>query len=279
MGFLDDAFKTILFPITGPVNGISSALSGSDEANQRADKFQGDLAGQRANARTAQYNLLNGMQAPTVSPEMERRIRALEAESAPGPLVEDPLFQGDRAALVQGGQQALSGVQNVQKGYHTSGGFSNQGSISDVYDRLGAQLAQLGQQSRAVKEQKRDVAAQARQQIADGQTAYNNAIVQAKMAIESGDAAAANAAIQSAYQAKENIAQAQRQMTGSLISAAVSGAAASMGAPRPSSGPAPAYQQQPIMVGAQKNPFDEQPLDYSSQLSYGSNIPYSLMRR
>jgi hypothetical protein len=160
---------------------------------------------------------LGQIKAPTYSAQHLARIKALEEESKEGALVSDPLFQAQRAQLVQGGQEALSGVENVQRAQGTSGGFRDQGSIADVYDRLGGQLAQLGQQSRGVKEQKRERAADMQQQMADAQVEYENAVVRAKMAIESGDAEAANAAMQQAYAAQEGIKQAEREFYGNII--------------------------------------------------------------
>lgn len=273
MGF--DWGRTALGIGTLGVSEIPRFLSGSDAANDRADKFEKDLAGQRWGAKQNQYQLLEQMKAPSISPQMLARIKALEDESASGPLVSDPLFQGDRATLVQGGQQALSGVQNLQRANDNSGGFSNQGSIADVYDRLGTQLSQLGQHSRGVKEQKRDVAAAARQQIVDGQINYENAITQAKMAIEAGDAASASAALQAAYAARENIANAERQMIGQMMAIGGQVGSAAVGKPPTPAAPVPQYGQQPTQVDplGTTGPRGSQALTYN----FGSR-PYSYSR-
>lgn len=214
---------------------FAGQLSGADDAEERAKKLEDDTYYQREAAKQKQYELLGSLKAPETSESMERRIRALEDQSQAGPLSQDPYFQGARANLVQGGEQALAGVQNQQAARDNSGGFANQGSIHDVYDRLGAQLANLGEHSVQVKDQKAQMAAQARQSIVDNQIAFQNHVAQAKMAIESGDSAAAMASIQAAYNARENIAQATRQMEASLISAGTSvGASALTGKPKAS---------------------------------------------
>lgn len=192
------------------LQGFLSDPSGANAANDRLLGYQNSSAAQRAAAKAKQYELLGSLKGPQVSDQVRNRIRALETESRPTSLVEDPYFQGQRATLVQGGQQALSSVQNNQKAQGTSGGFSNQGSVNDIYDRLGAQLSQLGQQSANVKSSKADQAAQMQQAIADGQIAFDNAVTNAKIAIESGDAAAASQALQQAYAAREQVVQNQR---------------------------------------------------------------------
>lgn len=236
MGFLDDInpFGAGGFNPLRPITGVAGALSGKDEAEERADQRLREQGISRQQAKQKQYDLLGQMQGPSMTPAMERRLRALEEQSQPSELSQDPYFQASRANLVQGGQQALSGVQNKQAAYNTQGGFRNQGSINDVYDRLGAQMAQLGQQSVGLKDQKAMQAAQARQQFDEAQISYQNAQVKAKMAIESGDTQAALAALQQAYAARDAAQNAQAQMTGSLVSAAIAAGTGGMsGAPKP----------------------------------------------
>lgn len=278
---LFDTVTNVLNPING-LNYLSGGLAGTDAANERADKYQADLYGQRQYAKQKQYDLINSLQAPQTSDATLKRIAALEDQSKEGPLSQDPYFQGARANLVQGGEQALSSVQNQQRAHDNSGGFANQGSINDVYDRLGAQMAQLGQQSVAVKDQKAQVAAQARQAIVDNQIAFQNSVAQAKMAVESGDSSTAMQAIQAAYTARENIAQAQRQMEASLIGAATSVGAAAAGAPGAGGGgQSQSYQQQQIPTvngsGATSsvNPYGASTGDYYSSMA---NQPWAYQR-
>ena len=198
--------------LVGAVGGFLGSDDDEDERRRqqeaeiaRQQELERQMAAERERKRTTSLNLLGQMQGPSQSDAQKRRIAALEEESQAGPLSQDALFQGDRATLVSGGQQALSGVQNVQKAAGTSGGFSNQGSIQDVYDRLGVGLAGLGQQSRQVKEQKRDTAATLQQSFLDAQTSFANAQTNAKIAIEQGDADLAAEYLQQAYQARQAI--------------------------------------------------------------------------
>lgn len=265
MAFFDDIFDLGLKPVTAPIeytivkplNYVSGELSGKSDAEQRAQDYQNALWNQRQQSKKKQLDLLNQLSPPEMSPYQERRLAALEDESKPGPLVEDPLFQGDRSALISGGQQLASGIQNKQIAEGIGGGFRNTGSLQDVYDRLGAQLSALAQRSRQVKEQKRDVVAEARQRFLDAQTNFGNARKQAEIAIEQGDAAAATSAINAAYQAREQIAAAQRQMTGALLSGGAAVAGAAMGAPVSMQMP-----QQSQLV---------QPSNYPSQPMYSSS--------
>lgn len=201
------------------------------EEQERADQAQADVANQRQQLKQKQYEYMGQMQGPSMTPAMERRLRALEEQSQPGELSQDPYFQASRANLVQGGQQALSGIQNQQAAYGTQGGFKNQGSVSDVYDRLGAQMAQLGQKSVGLKDEKAQQVAKARQDIEDAKTSYANAQIQAKIAIEAGDTQSAIAAIQQAYAAKEAIIARQWDMVGKGLSAAGGIAGGMIGGP------------------------------------------------
>ena len=255
-------------------NPVTNFITGNDAATQRSNQEGWDLGEQRRKSKEAQMDYLNTMDAPKVAPETLARIKALEAESAPTSLVQDPYFQGNRAAIVQGGQQALSGVQNRQNAFHTAGGFANQGSVNDVYDRLGTQLSQLGQQSTQLKEHKRDMAAQARQSIVDNQVAYDNSIKQAKAAIEAGDSAAATQAIQMAFQQKEAIANSNKAMVASLFDAGA--AVATKGGSTPVTSGAGN-----VGMPQQDNPYQQSYMPSSSSLSYSSpqSQPWSIMSK
>jgi hypothetical protein len=273
LGWDDLLYLTPAAPFKA-LSDASGILSGADDARDSEKKMQGDIWDQRQINKNKQYDLLGGMQAPQMSPEMDRRLKALEDDSKPGPLVSDPYFQGQRAAVAQGGQQALSSVGNRRAAYDTSGGFSNQGSISDIYDRMGSQLAQVGAQSAQLKDQKSQVAAQARQAFTDSQVAYNNAIQQAKMAIESGDSQLAMQAISAAYQARENAANAQRQMTGQLLAIGGQIGAAAVGGGGGGGGASTAttYPQTAVSVSPAYTPTS--PQQYADQAS----LPWAFSR-
>jgi hypothetical protein len=276
MGLLDSIARVGLAVGTGGASEIlpfvANKLDGNDQAQSDLDKYQNDAYGQREATRTKQNAYVDQMQGPSVSPQMEARLKALEDESKPGPLVSDPYFQGARSTMVQGGQAALSGVDNRHAVNNTTGGFRNQGSIADVYDRLGAQLSQLGQHSQALKDQKAQTAASARQAILDHQIEFENSKTKARMAIESGDSAAAMAAINQAYNARNNMLQAQRQMEASLLSAGASVASHS-------SVPAANYSQQPTMGGGGGGGGggDFGSIPSADSFDYASDMPYSLM--
>lgn len=202
----------------GLLSGVSNFLFGNDEGDmvRENERKQEEL---RKRSKAAQMGYIGGLKGPSMSPDMERRLKALSDESQHTSLVEDPYFQKDRATLVQGGQQALSSVQNNQAATGATGGFSNTGSISDVYDRMGSQLADLGQKSANLKDQKSQAVAEARQGLVDAQVAHDNAVTQAKLAIEQGDFAAASAAMNEAFKARQEIERRNSQMLGSLLSA------------------------------------------------------------
>lgn len=225
---------------------LSNTFTGDDDKRHAEDRAEWErqqeeekqrrLAAARAAQKQMQLGLLGQMQGPQVSDAQKLRIKALQDESKDSPLVSDKFFQADRANLVQGGQQALSGVQNTQRAYGTEGGFSNQGSINDVYDRLGSQLAGLGQQSASLKAQKRDSAAEMQQAITDAQVAFTNSQLRAKQAIESGDYEEAQRALEQAYAAHDEIQRRKDQAVqeagdkglgrlGSVVGSVVSGAA------------------------------------------------------
>lgn len=192
--------------------GVGSAIAGNS-AQKALQKQQED---ERRRSRQAQLDALGQMQAPQQSESTKRRIKALEEESKNTSLVEDPYFQADRATVVRGGQEALSSVGNAQRASGATGGFSNQGSMSDVYDRVGGQLADLGQKSRELKSKKADTAAQMEQSFLDAQTEHQNAVARARAAIEAGDGAAAQAAIAQAMEARQRQQQSEMQLFGSI---------------------------------------------------------------
>jgi len=200
------------------IGGIGGLFGGNDDDELK--QYMADLEAQRAQTKLRQEGLVRTMQAPVISAAYQNRIKALEDQSKPTTLAEDPYFQGQRAMAVQGGQQALSGVQNQNRGQNVTGGFTNIGSTNDVYDRLSAQLSGLAQNSAQLKDQKAQQAADMQQARQDAQTNFENARQQALLAIEAGDSAAATQAIQAAYEAKAKIAEADQQMlTGALESA------------------------------------------------------------
>lgn len=171
---------------------------------------------ERKRWKALQYDMLGKKQAPTLSPQQEARIKALESESQLK-LHEDPAFQTQMRMATGGGAQALSSIQNKQAASGATGGFANQGSMADVYDRLGTQLAGLAQNQTQYKERKRDLAAEARQNFADAKIAFENAQIDAKMAIESGDHAAVSDAMNRLYAAQ---AQADAAMKQNALAAA-----------------------------------------------------------
>lgn len=194
-GWLTDVFDPLDF-------------SGTKSKNAAAG-FQAKQNAQREKWKQTQYNLLGQRKRPELTPQQQARIAALENESKLN-LIEDPAFQSQMRQATSGGAQALSSIQNQQAASGATGGFANQGSIADVYDRLGVDLANLAQDQTAYKEQKRDVAADMRQDAADAQIAFDNAINEAKLAIEAGDNAAVSDAMNRAYAAQEQIESRKR---------------------------------------------------------------------
>jgi len=201
----------------GMLGGAIGGLFDSDDSQAYLE----EMRRRRAQQKQQQYDLLARKQAPQMSPQMEARLKALEQESIRGPLVTDPEFQGARARAVMGGRQALAGVQNRQGATGAMGGFQNIGSMQNVYDRLGGELAQLGEQQTAVKNQKAMQVAQARQSFTDATTAYNNAMIDAQMAIESGDAAMLNDSYARMYAAQQQQDQSKNAMMNGIIRAGI----------------------------------------------------------
>lgn len=218
-------------PVGAVLPGAVGTLSGADAMRQAQEEQQRQIQAERERRRSTQLGILGQMQAPQLSPQASKRIAALEQESQPRALAEDPLYTGQRAQLLGAGQQLQSGIENQQIGRGVRGGFANIGSVQDVQDRLGVQLAGLASEAQATRERKRDLAAQAAQTFQDAQTEFANAQRRAQMAIEAGDSDLAMAMIQQAFQARQAAANAERQMYGSLIGTAGTVAGAAMGAP------------------------------------------------
>lgn len=141
---------------------------------------------ERRRWKQQQLGLLASKKGPEMTAEREARIKALEQEGNTS-LEQDPHFQTQMRRATGGGAQALSGIQNQQAASGAVGGFANQGSIQDVYDRLGTQLAGIGQEQHAFKEAAANKAADARQSFSDSKIAFENAQTDARMAIEAGD--------------------------------------------------------------------------------------------
>jgi hypothetical protein len=194
-------------------------------------KNASDIRSAQERSKQAQLSLLDQMRSPQMSQQMETRLRALDADAQDKPLSQDPYFQGQRAQLVSGGRQALAGVQNNERAQGVSGGFRNIGSVSDIQDRLGTQLAGLGQQAAERRSKASDLAATSRQDFLNSQIAYENSIRQAKIAIEQNDAAGAQQAINMAYQARNAAIESQKKALGQIYGTAATVAGAVAGGP------------------------------------------------
>ena len=215
MGFFDDVFENN--PYFAPYYALNDKLDlTGDKAKESLAEQQAKMGGARAGAKQQQLAMLAELKGPTTTPQQEARIKALETEST-RPMLEDPNYGFQVGQATRGGAQALSSIQNRQRASGATGGFQNVGSMSDVYDRVGGQLSAIAVQNQQLKEQKRDQAAMIRQNIADGEIAFQNSIKQAQMAIEAGDAAATQSAMQAAYNAKQQIDNATKQMIFSTV--------------------------------------------------------------
>lgn len=268
--------------------GLSEAvpvLSGSAAKKKAQEEYQAQAQAERKRKLNNQLNTLGSMQAPQLSPLASKRIAALEAESAPKALAEDPLYAGQRAAVLGAGQQLQSGVENEQLGRNVRGGFANIGSTADIQDRLGVQLAQLGSQAKATQEKKRDMAAQAQQAAQDAQVEFQNAQARARMAIEAGDSDLALSFITQAMQAKQAAAEAERQMYAGIIGTAGTIAGGMMGGP---AGAAAGSQAGNVATGGGGNQYSlGANTDYGQPADFGvgdtgaqySNTTYANARR
>lgn len=217
-------------------SGFGNWVTGNNErikaARRDIETQMSNIQGLLTKSKSA-FGALDQQKAPELSPQMLARLEALEQESKAGPLVSDPLFQGDRATIVRGGARALAGLGSAQK--ISRFGTGGAGSVQDAYDRLGGQLAQLGQQSRAVKEQKRDIVAETYQAFDDSVRDFENASANAEAAIINGNMDAAARFIEAASQAEQRMRQAQAQVKqsvmGNLLGSAAEVGAMYLGAP------------------------------------------------
>lgn len=248
-------------PVYGHYKLAEKLLGGDKDKNGGYEQSTEDrLETERQNRRKA---ALSGLpeKGPTMAPEMESRIAAWQNESkAPtdtsyfdkqiheGPLATDPRFQRDQALLASGAASQAANIANLQRATGTRGGFQNVGSIADVYDRMGSQLAELGQgqqalnqgirqqrfaygeSERARKSALADRSAQARQSFVEAQIAHENAVKQARAAIESGDVDLGMKLIMRADEIKRNEEERQRQFVGNIIGGVVQGGGAAAGA-------------------------------------------------
>lgn len=222
-------------------------------------------AAAREASRKRQIGYINKMQGPQQTAGMTARIAALKDESKDRPLSQDAFFQGDRAALVSGAQQTVSGVENAQRATGTSGGFANQGSTQDAYDRLGSQLAQLGGQARQAREEKGQMAVDAEQGFQDQKQAFQNAKMQYLQAVEAGDAAAAQKAMDMARQIQAQEKASRRQLVGGIIGGAAQAGAAAASDERVKKEIKPAHKEirsflDSLGVHSYKYKDDEKPL-------------------
>lgn len=223
MSFLKKNLGKIGGALVGGPIGLAVGQFGIDQPNQQRSeqqRLEQQQADQRMRALNEQLGAINQLQAPQVAPATQARLQALLADSAPKPLEQDTYFQGDRANLVSEGRRQVAGVQNRQGAYDVRGGFGNVGSMQNVYDRLGSQLASLGQRATEARDQRSQAAADLQQRIVDSQRDFENYRTQARAALIAGDANAAQAALQNAYNAKRAIDNAQTAFFGTLAGAA-----------------------------------------------------------
>lgn len=233
MGLWDSLWDAQKTWWTGGLNkvGDKADVTGKKGAQASKDAYTKQQEMNRKQSTLDQLGYLDTLKAPEVSPQVQRRIAMLNEQSQDRPIVTDPFFQGQRAQVVQGGAQALAGVANQQMGRDVRGGFQNTGNIQDVYDRLGAQLAGVGQNAAQRRDQAAQQAAEMDQAILDKRIEFDNAKVRAQMAIAAGDAAAAQAALQQAFQAQSQIDNMERQFYGGVMQIGGTIAGGVMGGP------------------------------------------------
>lgn len=243
-------------------------FSGAKQKNRDA-KFQAKQEAALAALKQLQLGMLQQYQAPTLTPAQEARIKALETDAAT-PLEQDAHFQTAMRQATSGGAQALSGIQNVQAARGGSGGFTNQGSVADVYDRLGVQLADLGQKQTNYKDNARNQAADMRQNFQESQRAYNNAMIDAKTAIEVGDSQAMQAAMSRAYQAQSAADAARRNQVmevGKMVGGVFTGGA-TMAIPTPKQNTGGGNQGQ----GPTQDSYNQQAAPYASTNYFSDSL-------
>ena len=200
----------------------SSALGLNDKKN--AQRYSDDSGFNLGRAREEGLAAANRITGPELTEQNKRRIAALERESDTTiPFSQDALLQGERAALLGGGARALSSIGRSQAAYGVRGGFSNVGSPQDVQDRMSIALSQLAGKSRAIKEEKRDRAAEITQDIANLQAEYNKARQMAIIAVEQGNASLASQSLQYASQLRQKAIDYQKQLVGDVVSSVSGG--------------------------------------------------------
>jgi len=189
--------------------GLGKGSRDAARADIRAQvsKLTGMLTGSKA-----AFGAIDAQQGPSMTKQSIARLKALDSESQASSLAEDPLFQGDRARMVSGGANALAGL-----GYDRKMSRLGTGSVQDVYDRLGVQLSQLGQQSRGVKEAKRDVVADSYQAFADAEKNFANARKNAEAAVITGNLDQAYGLIQKAADAEAKMRRSQEEFQNKIL--------------------------------------------------------------
>ncbi len=283
MGVFDSIWRAQKGIWTGGLSEVGDAIdiTGQKGAQKAKDAYTKQQEMNRKQNTIDQMGYLDTLKAPEISPQVQRRIAMLNEQSQDRPLVTDPFFQGQRAQVVQGGAQALAGVANQQMGRDVRGGFQNTGSIQDVYDRLGTQLAGVGQNAAQRRDQAAQQAAEMAQAILDKRIEFDNAKVRAQMAIAAGDAAAAQAALQQAFQAQSQIDGMQRQFYGGLLQIAGPIAGAAIGGPAGAAVGGAAAGGINSSINQQSIPSSSQfqlPQQSTPQAQY-TNAPYSLGKR
>ncbi len=283
MGVFDSIWRAQKGIWTGGLSEVGDAIdiTGQKGAQKAKDAYTKQQEMNRKQNTIDQMGYLDTLKAPEISPQVQRRIAMLNEQSQDRPLVTDPFFQGQRAQVVQGGAQALAGVANQQMGRDVRGGFQNTGSIQDVYDRLGTQLAGVGQNAAQRRDQAAQQAAEMDQAILDKRIEFDNAKVRAQMAIAAGDAAAAQAALQQAFQAQSQIDGMQRQFYGGLLQIAGPIAGAAIGGPAGAAVGGAAAGGINSSINQQSIPSSSQfqlPQQSTPQAQY-TNAPYSLGKR
>lgn len=194
--------------------GLGGSIFGqvSQEKQQRKALEQQEFL--RNRAREKQLEQIQYLANPSSGAIAQRRLKALEEESMPVPLSQDPSFQAQRARLLSGGARELAGVANLQRAAGVSrGGFRNVGSLQDVQDRLGVALAGLAEKAKLARESKLEQAAN----LETAHIEFENARRRAAAAIEAGDTQSAIAALQQATALQQAGAQQRQQLFGNLL--------------------------------------------------------------
>jgi hypothetical protein len=246
------------------IGGKAGQITGLYDPEERKRQERADFL--RNLGREQQMGEINQMQAPQMAPQMATRIKALEDESKPVPLSQDPYYQGQRAQALQGGARELSSIQNQNRAYGVDrGGFRNIGSIQDVQDRLSSVLANVAARTQAQREQKAMTAAQLAQAHLDSQTEFNNNLHKARAAVLSGDINTAMQLMNQNEQIRQQALERQRKFVGDTLSMAAMAAGGATGNPAMASA-----------LAAKKAPVSTLDVpDYASQLqmpNFGSSL-------